>query len=260
MSDLRGFIALHRGEAAETLLAKHPNAFLLLTQIALRARWKDCPITGMKQGEAFIGDYQNAGIHSRKAYRTAQEILVRTLLVRFKGANKGTVATLMDTSIFSVRKPDKGHQRANKGPSKGQQGATKNTDTSKQGYTEDKNTPLTPQGGSDDSKSSEKKPRSSKNQELDLPEILPFQSPEFALAWARWKTHRREIKHPITSECAAGQFRKFLKWGEAHSIATIEHTISQGWQGLVEPRTDHSNQNGRPAPKTRGYQENLELP
>lgn len=121
---------------------------------------------------------------------------------------------------------------------------------------EEKNTPLTPQGGGDDLKSSEKKPRSSKNQELDLPEMLPFQSPEFALVWARWKTHRREIKHPITSECAAGQFRKFLKWGEAHSIATIEHTISQGWQGLFEPRAEC----GRPAPKTRGYQENLELP
>ena len=130
------WIALHCSEEAESLLASHPNAFLLLTQIAMRAQWKNNPITGMKAGEAFIGDYQNAGIQSRKAYRTAQEILARTLLVRFKGANKGTVATLVDTRIFSVTAPDKGQQGANKGPSKGQQGATTHTDTQKQGYTE----------------------------------------------------------------------------------------------------------------------------
>jgi len=135
----QGFIALHRGEDAETLLARHPNAFLLLTQIALRAQWKDNPITGMKAGEAFIGDYQNAGIPSRKAYRVAQEILARTLLVRFKGANKGTVATLIDTRIFSITAPDRGQQGANKGPSEGHQGATTHKDTLKDGHTE---TPL----------------------------------------------------------------------------------------------------------------------
>ena len=111
----QGFIALHRGDIAETLLGKHPNAFLLLTQIALRARWKDCPITGMKQGEAFIGDHKNAGIQTEKAYRHAKEILVRASLVSFKGANKGTVATLTDTSIFSTTAPDRGGQGADKG-------------------------------------------------------------------------------------------------------------------------------------------------
>ncbi len=125
----QGFIALHRGDIAETLLGKHPNAFLLLTQIALRARWKDCPITGMKQGEAFIGDHKNAGIQTEKAYRHAKEILVRASLVSFKGANKGTVATLTDTSIFSTTAPDRGGQGADKGRTRGGQGATKNKDT-----------------------------------------------------------------------------------------------------------------------------------
>ena len=127
----QGFIALHRGDIAETLLAKHPNAFLLLTQIALRAQWKDNLITCMKAGEAFIGDYKNAGIQTEKAYRHAKEILARASLVSFKGANKGTVATLTDTSIFSTTAPDRGELGADKGRTRGDypQGYTGHTDT-----------------------------------------------------------------------------------------------------------------------------------
>ena len=111
----QGFIALHRGENAETLLAKYPNAFLLLTQIALRAQWKDNLITGVKAGEAFLGDYQSAGIKTEKAYRYAKTVLARCGLASFDGANDGTVATLIGTSIFSTTVPDRGEQGADEG-------------------------------------------------------------------------------------------------------------------------------------------------
>ena len=96
----QGFIALHRGENAETLLAKYPNAFLLLTQIALRAQWKDNLITGIK---------------TEKAYRYAKTVLARCGLASFDGANDGTVATLIGTSIFSTTVPDRGEQGADEG-------------------------------------------------------------------------------------------------------------------------------------------------
>ena len=123
------WIALHCGAVAESLLSKHPNAFLLLTQIAMRAQWKDNPVTGIMAGEAFIGDYKNAGIHSQKAYRHAKDKLVSCMLARFKGANKGTVATLIGTSIFSTTAPDRGELGASKGRAGGEQGATTHTDT-----------------------------------------------------------------------------------------------------------------------------------
>ena len=65
------FIALHCGYEVQTLLAAYPLAFLLLSQIAMRAKWKHCPITGLKAGQAFIGDWKNAEIHSEMACRAA---------------------------------------------------------------------------------------------------------------------------------------------------------------------------------------------
>lgn len=120
------------GEESEMLLGRHPNAFLLLAQIAMRAKWKDCPITNLKKGEAWIGDYKAAGIKSPKAYRHAQKILERCGLAAFKGANKGTVATLTNSDVFSISPPVRGEQTDNqgafKGPAQGEQGATNNTD------------------------------------------------------------------------------------------------------------------------------------
>lgn len=99
------WIALHCGDESETLLARHPNAFLLLCQIAMRARWKSCPIKRLEAGEAFIGDWKDAGLHSEMAYRCAKKVLKDCGLATFKGTNKGTVASLTSTTIFSISAP-----------------------------------------------------------------------------------------------------------------------------------------------------------
>ena len=99
------FITLHCGEETKELLRQHPNAFLLLTQIAMRAKWKDCPIMKLKAGQAFIGDWREAGLHSEMAYRHAKDILTDCKLATFQGTNRGTVATLTDTRIFSISTP-----------------------------------------------------------------------------------------------------------------------------------------------------------
>ena len=53
-----GFVKLIRSDEAIDMLENNPNCFLLLTQIAMRAKrtngtsWK-----GLKKGEALVGDY-----------------------------------------------------------------------------------------------------------------------------------------------------------------------------------------------------------
>lgn len=131
------WIALHCGDDAVALLAKYPNAFLLHTQVAMRAKWKDCPITQLKAGEAFIGDWREAGLSSEKAYRRAKSVLEKCGLVAFQGTNKGTRATLTSASIYSLTPVPTGEQMggqgANERRAEGGQGATNHTDTQKDG-------------------------------------------------------------------------------------------------------------------------------
>ena len=122
------FIALHCGEETTELLRQHPNAFLLLTQIAIRAKWKDCPITKLRAGQAFIGDWREAGLHSEKAYRHAKKTLIDCQLAAFRGASKGTVATLVNAKVFSISNEAGASTGAAEVRTRGEQGATNHTD------------------------------------------------------------------------------------------------------------------------------------
>lgn len=57
------------------LLKNKPNAFLLLTQIAERARRENGHPDGLKIGECYLGDHKNCGL-TEQEYRTAKSILV----------------------------------------------------------------------------------------------------------------------------------------------------------------------------------------
>lgn len=114
MSEAR-WVALHCGDETTALIERHPNAFLLLTQIAMRAKWKACPITKLKAGESLIGDWHEAGLSSEKAYRHAKKVLTECKLAVFRGASKGTVATLADSTIFSVSTDHRGGQKGEQG-------------------------------------------------------------------------------------------------------------------------------------------------
>lgn len=113
------FIALHRTDEAMTLLKRHPNAFLLLTQIAMRAKYKPCPVTKLEVGQAFIGDWREAGLRSEKAYRHAKCVLADCKFAAFKGATKGTVATLLNSTIYSITNEAKGEQTDSQGADQG---------------------------------------------------------------------------------------------------------------------------------------------
>ena len=88
---------------------------------------------------------------------------------------------------------------------------------------------------------------------------LPFPSETFSEAWEQWVQYRKEKKKPLTDLAIKLQFKDLIAWGEEQSITAIHNAIKSGWQGLFKPRTDHSNQNGRTAPKTRGIIENIPL-
>jgi len=110
-----GFIKLNR--SPETLeLLNDPNAFTLLTVIALRARRTDeFNIHNLKRGEALIGDYKKCGL-TRRQYRTARKHLGTWGFARFKPTTRGTVATLCDTRIYDINETPGGPPSAGQGP------------------------------------------------------------------------------------------------------------------------------------------------
>lgn len=106
---MSSFLKLMKNKATMELLTNAPNAFLLLTQIALRAkRTYDFNVHGLEIGQAFIGDYKNIGLTEQK-YRAAKEQLEMWGFATFKGTNKGTIATLINSRIYDINK--EGQQR-----------------------------------------------------------------------------------------------------------------------------------------------------
>jgi len=83
-------------------LLKNPNAFTLLTLIALRAwRSEGFNINGLSPGEALIGDYESCGLTEQK-YRTAKKNLEKWKFITTKVTTRGTIAKLLDTRVYDV--------------------------------------------------------------------------------------------------------------------------------------------------------------
>jgi hypothetical protein len=110
-----GFVKLQRSDTTRELL-RDTNAFHLLQVIALRARFTSDPsLDGLQFGQAFIGDYKNYGL-TRKQDACARQRLERWGLARFAAVNgKGTIATLLDSRVFSLT-----DERPKRGQAKGQ--------------------------------------------------------------------------------------------------------------------------------------------
>lgn len=103
------FTAIRSDDALELVRASR-NAFILAYVIAFRARWKDgFNRHGLDQGEAMLGDFQACGL-TRQEYRTSKEQLTKWGFATFKTTNKGTVAKLMDTRLFSLVPPERNQQ------------------------------------------------------------------------------------------------------------------------------------------------------
>lgn len=65
---------------------------------------------------------------------------------------------------------------------------------------------------------------------------------EFLQAWADWKRHRAEIRHPLKPTSAQQTLAALEKIGQRRAIAMIRFTIFKGWRGLREPSADDLKQ------------------
>ncbi len=119
---MAGFIKLTKSEQMGRLLFDDPIAYRLMAVIAWRARRTDSALTGLKAGQAMIGDYKKLGM-TEKQYRGAVKRLTKGGLIGAQGTNKGTVATILNTVCYDLNidgegrtKGDpEGGQRADKG-------------------------------------------------------------------------------------------------------------------------------------------------
>lgn len=97
---MAGFIKYIRSEESEFLLG-YPSANHLFMVMAYRARRTDHPMNGLKAGQCFLGDYSAIGLTERQ-YRTAKKQLSDWGLATFKGTNKGTVGTILNTKVYDI--------------------------------------------------------------------------------------------------------------------------------------------------------------
>lgn len=114
---MAGFIKYMRSEEAEFLLS-HPTANHLLMVMAARARRTDHPMNGLKSGQCFLGDYSAIGMTERQ-YRTAKKQLEKWNLASFKGTNKGTVGTLLNTKVYDINETQGDEQVTDNATGKG---------------------------------------------------------------------------------------------------------------------------------------------
>lgn len=96
-----GFIQFIRGDESFELIRRSHHAFILLAVIAQRARRTPNIINNLEVGEAMLGDFENYGM-TKQEYRTAKQILEKCDLVTLIPTPKGTIAKIINTSIFDI--------------------------------------------------------------------------------------------------------------------------------------------------------------
>ena len=210
----------------ETLeLLRHPDAFVLYAQIALRARRRgSLVLDALQPGEALIGDFKSIGLTARR-YRTAKSVLEKGKLATFKPTNRGTVATLASDTVFRVLGINAVEPKGAEATEERQLGdqPTPTNLKKKRGKRERKQEGATAPLDVFAVRLAEEHFR-----RLDVPELHQ--------AYADWCGHRREIKKPQTSKAVEMDCRNMLAvldaGGNAAEIVTrIQTAISAGWRG-----------------------------
>jgi len=136
------WFACHRSDEYFALIREDQKAFCLLSLVAARARYTEdvCPVTKLGYGQAFIGDFKEAGFKTRQAYRLACKRLFKSGFLTIQGTNKGTIATLLPQDVFSISTLEK---EPAKEPTRNQRGTNEEPlRTKEQGNNENKNTIL----------------------------------------------------------------------------------------------------------------------
>lgn len=72
---------------------------------------------------------------------------------------------------------------------------------------------------------------------VEVPVPPEIDSPQFREAWCEYVSYRRERKLPaLVPRSVAGQYAKLARWGPEGALESIRNTISNGWQGLFDPK------------------------
>lgn len=77
------------------------------------------------------------------------------------------------------------------------------------------------------------------------PIALPFASEAFRAAWEKWAQHRAEKRAKLTPTTIRAQLKKLETMGEERALAALEHSTTQGYQGIFEPNGGSNGQQGR---------------
>ena len=104
------YFKCYRSAEAMELLAASKNAFLLLYQIAGRAKRTDSfNRYNLAIGEALVGDFKNIDL-TEGQYREAKKFLAKHHFATFKATNKGTIAKLINFDVFNPNLEDSNGQ------------------------------------------------------------------------------------------------------------------------------------------------------
>lgn len=76
---------------------------------------------------------------------------------------------------------------------------------------------------------------------------LRLQVVEFEVWWAKWLEHLRARRKTPSLHTQELQLAKLTDWGVQRSIAAIQYSIEQGWQGLFEPNPKRNGHHQTPA-------------
>ena len=134
-----GFLQCIRSDEIVALAKSNHHAFMLLWQIAYRASRNGNKIEGLETREALVGDYGSIGL-TRQQYRGACAYLVNRQIITIHTTNKGSVATLLDSTFWEINATDDNQQdnhRATIGqPSSNHQATTIKKERKKEGKKE----------------------------------------------------------------------------------------------------------------------------
>jgi len=216
------FIKLIRSEEVFDLIAHHKE-FILLTQIALRARRQNSKIKGIKEGQALIGDHKNIGL-SEQSYRSAKSNIQKWGYATFKATNKGTVATLTGQGVYNINITNPNGLTN-----------TQPTDKATDDPTDD------PTTNKKVKKEKNKKEYKEKSEWFNnLPQNL--QQDVFISVFSDWLKYKEERKD-IYTEMGLKKIISYLsnktkQFNLDLVTETINYSISQGWKGItfLEPK------------------------
>lgn len=240
-----GWIKLVRSDDVMELIKANPNAFVLATVIAFRARWKDgFNEHNLAVGEALLGDYKNYGM-TEQNYRTAKGQLEKWGFVTFQVTPRGTIAKLCDSRLFEVGK-NEGNGLANTLLTDCQRTANGLLTTNEEGKKERKEeenkvavaTVFASQPKSDDLPmqiETNVKP-------IEIPQVL--RTADFEKTWAEWVAYRRMIRKTLKPSTQQRQLNQLAKFGEAGAIESLTLAMLNQWQGFhFSPKVNSGQKN-----------------